>query len=178
VKNILIARRYSLAVFKSIKNNDYNSYLQDIVAIRSLFNENKSLSKETDSYLISIDKKIAFADSIAAELQNKDIWKNLFDLLIERHKFSIILIIINDLEHLILDASNTTKVILKVAHQQSGETIENIKSQIKKILKKEVILDIKIKPEIIGGFIAETESMQIDGSVKNNLEKFKQNFIK
>jgi F-type H+-transporting ATPase subunit delta len=86
--------------------------------------------------------------------------------------------IIDDLEHLILDSKNTAKVILKVAHKQSEETINAIKSQIREILQKEIILEIITQPEIIGGFIAETKSLQIDGSVRNNLEKFKISMIK
>ena len=47
--------------------------------------------------------------------------------------------------------------------------MKDIIKVIKNVLKKDVILDIEINPEIIGGFIAQTESLLIDGSVKNNL---------
>jgi F-type H+-transporting ATPase subunit delta len=178
VKNILLARRYSLAIYKSIERDKHDSILKDISALRVVFAQYKDLIKNTDSYLVAIEKRIAVAQTIADTLTNKEIWKNLFDILIKRHKFSVIPLIIDDLEHLVLDSANKAKVLLKVAHKQSDETITKIKSKISDIIEKDVILDIVTDPQIIGGFIAETESLQIDGSVKNNLEKFKLSIIK
>jgi len=39
-------------------------------------------------------------------------------------------------------------------------------------LNKDIVLNLVINPEILGGFIAETDSLRIDGSIKNNLIKF------
>ena len=63
------------------------------------------------------------------------------------------------------------KVLLKIARQQSDEMIAKISVKISDILQKKIVLTVQIQPEIIGGFVAETESISIDGSIKNNLIK-------
>ena len=49
--------------------------------------------------------------------------------------------------------------------------LNSISEKLKDILGKDVILDVKINPEILGGFVATTNSLLIDGSIKNNLVK-------
>ena len=148
-----------------------DSLLEDINSLNAIFSQDPSLIKSFDSFLYPLKKRIDLALNVADKLNNKNIWENLFQILIEKHRFTIILDILIDLEERILDSRNQIKVSLKIAHEQTDNILNDIVAVIKDILKKDVVLDIEIDPEIIGGFIAQTNSILIDGSIKNNLVK-------
>jgi F-type H+-transporting ATPase subunit delta len=126
-----------------------------------------------DSLLYPIKSRINIAVDISNNLKNKEIWQNLFVLLIKKHRFSLISAILFDFESTILSSRNQIKVRLKIAHQHSPETIEKIKVKLEKLFKYKIIFNKIIDPSIIGGFVAETGSMQIDGSIKHNLIRLK-----
>ena len=172
MKNKLVAQRYANAVIMNVNEDLYASLLDDVTILNQIFASSPESIKIIDSFLLSIPKRIELTKDITAKLKNTNIWKNLFEILIKKHRFSIILDILKEIEIFILHSRNQIKVVLKIAHSISNETLEKIKSKIVKILKKDIVLNIKIAPEIIGGFVAEAESIHIDGSIKNNLIKF------
>lgn len=172
MKNKLIAQRYANAVIMNVNEDLYTSVMDDVYILNQIFASSPESIKIIDSFLLSIPKRIELTKDITAKLKNTNIWKNLFEILIKKHRFSIILDILIEIEIFILYSRNQIKVVLKIAHSISNETLDKIKSKIVKILKKDIVLNIKITPEIIGGFVAEAESIHIDGSIKNNLIKF------
>ena len=172
MKNKLIAQRYANAVIMNVNEDLYASVMDDVYILNQIFASSPESIKIIDSFLLSIPKRIELTKDITAKLKNSNIWKNLFEILIKKHRFSIILDILIEIEIFILYSRNQIKVVLKIAHSISNETLDKIKSKIVKILKKDIVLNIKITPEIIGGFVAEAESIHIDGSIKNNLIKF------
>jgi F-type H+-transporting ATPase subunit delta len=169
VRNKLIAQRYAKAIILNMEDGMLDSLLEDINSLKAIFSQDPSLIKSFDSFLYPLKKRIDLALNVADKLNNKNIWENLFRILIKKHRFTIILDILIDLEERILDSRNQIKVLLKIAHEQTDNILNDIVKVIKDILKKDVVLDIEIDPEIIGGFIAQTNSILIDGSIKNNL---------
>ena len=169
MRNKLIAQRYSKAVILNTEDGMLDSLYEDISSLKIIFSQDTSLIKSFDSFLYPLKKRLDLALNVADKLNNKNIWENLFRILIKKHRFTIIPDILIDLEERILDSRDQIKVSLKIAHEQNDNILNDIVEVVKDILKKDVVLDIEIDPEIIGGFIAQTNSILIDGSIKNNL---------
>ena len=61
----------------------------------------------------------------------------------------------------------------------SWQQYKNLKKQIKETLKgkhKEVMLEDKVNPALIGGYILQLNDIQFDASVASKLKKIKQEF--
>lgn len=171
--NKLIAKRYSKAFIDNLTEKAYTSILKDIKYLNKTLTATPECTKVINSFLFPLTERMELADEIIKNLENKNIWNNLFKILIQKHKFIIISDLLEEIEESILTSRNQIKIRLKIAHKHSPENLDKIKSFIIKIMSMDVIFDVIIDPEIIGGFKAESESFMIDGSVKNNLIKFK-----
>ena len=169
MRNKLVAQRYARALILNIPEAKFELLLADINTLKQAFSKDLEYVKSINSFLFPLGKRLNLAKEVAAKLNNESVWGNLFQILIKKHRFTIIMDILLELENSILESRNQTKVSLKIAHEHSDLIMKDIIKVIKNILKKDVVLDIEIDPEIIGGFIAQTESLLIDGSVKNNL---------
>lgn len=170
MKNKLVALRYVKAVLENISSDQKKSVMEDIASLNGLFTE--EVLAKIDSKLLSIKQKKEFTSVIADNLENRDLWNNFFDLLVEKNRLSVINDILTEMDKSILANEKIERVILKLASEQNPEVVKSIKLKIEKILEHEVILKIEIDPEIIGGFEAISESKVIDASIKNSLNRF------
>ena len=171
MKNILVAQRYSHAIISGLDDKEINSILVDVEIMSNSIKTEPKLVDAVNSYLFSANKRLEIALSMTQKSKNTELWENLFSILIKKHRFNIVTDILQDLENKILDKKNQVKVGLTIAHDLPGDVLDSISKTLKDILEKDVILDVKINPEILGGFVATTNSLLIDGSIKNNLVK-------
>ena len=171
MKNILVAKRYSHAIISGLDDKEIKSILVDVEIMNSSIKTEPELIRAVNSYLFPANKRLEIALSMTQKLKNTELWKNLFSILIKKHRFNIITEILQDLENKILDKHNKIKVGLAIAHKLPENVINSISLKLKNILEKNVILETKIDPDILGGFVATTDSLLIDGSIKNNLVK-------
>ena len=166
-----MAQRYANAVLMNIDKSHFESFRKDIQLLESVFFQDPEYIKAINSLLFPLKKRLALAKEVASKLANSFLWENLFEILVTKHRFSIIGDILLELDHAILERNNQVKVKLKIAHKHSDSVMNDIKESIKNILNKEIELVISIDPDLIGGFVAQTESVLIDGSIKHNLIK-------
>ena len=171
MKNILVAQRYSQAIFSGLDDKDINSILDDIEIMSNSISTEPKLVNAVNSLLFPLNKRMEIALDMTRNLRNTELWKNLFGILIKKHRFNIVTDILQDLENKILDKKNQVKIVLTIAHDLSEDVLDSISVTLKDILGKDVILNVIINPEILGGFVATTDSLLIDGSIKNNLVK-------
>jgi len=171
VKNILVAQRYSHAIISGLDDKDINSIFADIEIMSSSIKAEPELVNAVNSYLFPVKKRLEIALDMTQNLENTKLWKNLFGILLKKHRFNIITDILLDLENEILEKKNLIKVGLTIAHELPKNVLDSISAKLKDILEKDVILETIINPEILGGFVATTDSLLIDGSIKNNLVK-------
>ncbi|MBT4332090.1 MAG: ATP synthase F1 subunit delta [Candidatus Cloacimonetes bacterium] len=171
MKDILVAQRYSKAIISDLKENEINSILADIELMSNSLQQEPELVNAVNSYLFPQNKRMEIAMEMTQKLANTKLWENLFSILIKKHRFNIIQVILKDLENKIFTMRNQIKVKLVVAHELPEKVLNSISDKLKKILEKDILLDIYIEPGILGGFVATTDSLLIDGSIKNNLVK-------
>lgn len=67
------------------------------------------------------------------------------------------------------------KVIAAVS--LSDEERDSIAMGLGKLLKRKVVIDHKVDPSIIGGFVARVADMMIDGSIRQRLESLKKTLV-
>lgn len=171
MKDILAAQRYSKAIFSSLDEDNIDHILTDIELMSESLQKEPSLTKAVNSYLLPLEKRMNAAMEMAEKFKHSEIWKNLFTILIKKHRFNILLVILFDLENKILDAKNQIKVKLTVARKLQDPVMRSISEKLSSIVEKDIIIDLHIDPNILGGFVASTDSLLIDGSIKNNLVK-------
>ena len=171
MKDILVAQRYSKAIISDLTENEINSILADIELMSSSLQKEPELVNAVNSYLFPQNKRMEIAMAMTQKFANTALWENLFSILIKKHRFNIIKVILKDLEDKIFAKRNLIKVKLVVAHELPENVLNSISEKLEVILEKDVLLDINIEPEILGGFVATTNSLLIDGSIKNNLVK-------
>ena len=76
-----------------------------------------------------------------------------------------------DLIHKELNIFTVNITLARELDKELMQIIENVIMKQPQFMGGEIIVKKRVNPEIIGGFIAETENISIDGSLKNSLKK-------
>ena len=138
MRNNLVAQRYAKAVLKNVEEQDHQAFRKDIAVLRDLFAEDREYISALNSFLYPLNERLDLAVKITDGLQNPEIWKNLFSILIKKHRFNILKEILTTLDHDILAESKKIKVELTLAFQHDEDTVKRIVKKIEKILKSDV----------------------------------------
>jgi F-type H+-transporting ATPase subunit delta len=94
-------------------------------------------------------------------------------VLIKNRRINILVSIIGGFNLLILSNSGEVRAEVTSAQDLSMEQLDGIKSNLKKLTEKEIKLETKLDPEIMGGIIVKIGSQMIDTSVSTKLNNLK-----
>ena len=171
MKNNLVALRYARAVLKNVESSRHGKLNEDVVCLRKTFAENREYAVSLNSLLYPRQERLKLAETIAQKLNESEIWSSLFKILITKHRFDMITGIIDSLELFILAEQNEVKATLTLAYEHDSAMIDKIIRKVENEINRKIKATVIIDPAIIGGFVAETEDLRIDGTVKKNLIK-------
>ena len=169
MRNQLVAKRYIKAILMNLDASEYDDILADARLLKEVFSTNSDYVKDINSLSYPTQERLKVAVEITRKLAKQQLWENLFRILVKKHRFLLIEEILETLDEEILFERNQIRVNLTVAHRLSEDVIQSITAKVKAILKMEPVMEISYDPAIIGGFVAQTESYLIDGSIRNNL---------
>jgi len=171
-ERLTAARPYATAVFELAKaSRDYKGWSQllavataaatDANMVRVAFDPNVSRSKLAELF-IDVCKTAGAVSSEAG---------NLIRLLVENHRLTLLPEIAQLYEELRGAAENTIEAEVVSAVALSATQQDAIAASLKRRLKREVNLNTRIDPALVGGAIIRAGDLVIDGSVRGRLER-------
>ncbi len=173
MKNLRIATRYAKALLSLAEENGIlEEAYESMSAVLEVFEKNKELKVILRSPIVRESKKTGIIKSIFEKKINDLILKYL--LIITRKKRSYLIepiaIEYKRLHNLKL---NIETVVVITAGEIDDEIRNKVMQVARKITDKEIRMENKIDPSIIGGFILTIGDYYYDASVKRSLSNLK-----
>lgn len=175
MKDDVVAKRYARALYDLGREEGLqDKFLGDMDAIVSILASSDEFRGIMESPLYDIILKKRILGQIITELKLTKYTENFFNILLEKDRFVYLESILDAYRVILDEASGRVRAIVTSAMELDKIQIERISEALKKVVKKEVDLDLSIDPSLIGGLIAEVEGMVYDGSVKTQISRLKQ----
>lgn len=175
MKDDVVAKRYARALYDLGKEEGLQEkFLGDMEAIVSILASSEEFRGIMESPLYDIILKKRILGQIIAEAKLSTYMKNFFNILLEKDRFVYLESILDAYRVILDEASGRVRAVVTSAMELDKAQIQRISEALKKIVKKEVDLDVSIDPSLIGGLIAEVEGMVYDGSVRTQIARLKQ----
>ena len=172
-KLISVAKRYSDAILEVAKErNELDAVFEDLKNAVNVYDYSEDLRAFLSHPAIPAKDKKELVKSVF-EGKVADITMNFLFTLVDRNKFNLIDTILYCYENSLNDAKNILKVNVISAVEIDNDLKENLKSKLETKLRKVVVLDYEIKPEIIAGLILKIKDKTIDGSMAHKLQEMK-----
>jgi ATP synthase F1 delta subunit len=178
MKDTKAAERYADGFVDAFSLEDMQELLVEVRVLQEVLKANPEISELLSSHVIKEKDKLNLLEPFSSESKFSDYWQNLILLLNEKNRLELFNEIIYFLEQFILRELNIVKITIKTAHELSSEMKEKITKFLTDKVKKTVEASFLVAPEVIGGFIAESDNFIVDSSVKRSLEQFRLSLIK
>jgi F-type H+-transporting ATPase subunit delta len=168
-----IATRYAKAFFSLAKEKGQLDLLkEDMETISKLCNESSDFKLLLENPALKTSQKIKLLSSILEGKVQKQTLN--FVRLITHNKREVNLsAICKNFINMYQDDKGIQTAVLTSAVVLSTSTVEQIRSFLETELKSVVEMNVKVDPELIGGFVLRVGDKQLDTSILNQLKKMK-----
>lgn len=96
------------------------------------------------------------------------------ELLIDKKRFELLPFVAGNIGKLIAEKNNTAKAVVRAARPLSAEVQQRLKDRLKAFAGKNIELEIKEDPEIIGGLIVRLGDWVLDSSLRGQLKTMRE----
>lgn len=168
-----VAKRYAKALFELVDANDeLDSTYQELIALRTVFQQNASLQQALSGTNLSHDQKQQLIDGLKKEASQ--LVSNFLQLVFDYGRSDEMVAIIDEFE-----AQYDKK--LKRVHAEVVSAVQLDENRRKRLADtlatrlgaNEVTVKTTIDPDIIGGLIVKVEGQTLDGSIKTKLDRMR-----
>ncbi|MES2808540.1 MAG: ATP synthase F1 subunit delta [Bacteroidota bacterium] len=176
MSEIAVASRYAKSLIDlSVEQNLLEAINSDMVFFTKTLKENSQLTAVLSNPIVSHSKKLNILTEIFAAKVNK-LTIEFFKLVISKGRGEVIYATAQQFINLYNLKNNITKAKVVSAAALSDANQKALLAEIKAAIGGEVVLEAKVDPALIGGFVLTVGDRQLDTSVQSDLKKIKKNF--
>ena len=178
-KHLLIAQRYSDALVEIAKDGKltYFKISTDLELVKNTLSQSKDLNEFLVNPITSIEDKKEIIDRVlSGEIDGLIV--NFLKVLIDKNRFSVFGEVLNAYNKALDRVNNISRIQVVSAVEMTEDAKNKLKEKLETKLKKNVVIDLEINPEIIAGLVIKMGDNIVDVSLKHKLEDLSKNIMK
>ena len=170
MRNLSISRRYAKALLLiGQEDGQAETYRTELEGINALMEKEKDLGQVINNPLHVTTERKKVLQAVIGKLDLSIVMKSFLLLLFDKGRFGYLASINENYQFLADELKGVARASLTSATELSDETIDKIRDSLSKMTNKEVKLDIKQDPDLIGGIVTQIGDLVLDGSIKTQL---------
>jgi len=173
-----IANRYARALADVIvERHETNEVAKELIDFERMMSEYPQLRDVFASPVIATERKRAVLDELLARAGLRQTTANFLRLLLDNSRLHDLDRMLNALSSELDTRMNIVSAEVTTAREIGQQEKAALQSQLKTATGKEVRLQFRIDPAIIGGVVTRIGSLVYDGSIKNQLAQMKRELM-
>lgn len=166
-------RRHAQAVFQiALDSNELDKWLADLELMAHALSEPVA-GAFLENPKINMAKKQELLRSVLKGISPLAL--NLADLLVAKKRLHLLPTLVSEYKRLVNAHRGIEEAEVTTAVAVDRQQAEKIGRGLAAMADKGILLDMKVDPEILGGFVARLGDKLIDGSVRSRLEDLRKN---
>ncbi|HEX3502011.1 MAG TPA: F0F1 ATP synthase subunit delta [Xanthobacteraceae bacterium] len=169
-----MAGRYATALFDLAKEvNAIDAVQADLARFDALVVESADLLRLVRSLAFSTDEQLKALTAVLDRAGIGGLAGNFLKLVTTNRRLFAVRDMIKAFGELVAQHKGEATAQVTVAEQLKDEHVQSLRSALKAVSGKNVSLDIKVDPAIIGGLIVKLGSRMVDSSLRTKLNAIK-----
>lgn len=170
-----LAGRYALALFELARDNgQIDSVGQSLTAVKTALLQVPDFRALVSSPLVGRDAASKAVAGIAASLKLDPLTTKFLGVLADNRRLEKLTAMIRAFETLVSSHKGETRAEVTSAFPLSGDQTSAIAAQLKTRMGRDVALDTRVDPAIMGGLVVKIGSQMIDSSIRTRLNTLAQ----
>ncbi len=166
-----LAGRYATALFELARDQkQIETVSQSLARLRGALTESPDFAALVSSPLIGREEATRASLATADALGLDPVTRNFLGVLAKGRRLGVLAQIIRDFNKLAAHARGETTAEVTSAHPLNDEQVAALKTKLRASLGRDVAVDLRVDPSILGGLIVRVGSRMIDSSIKTKLD--------
>ena len=171
----IVARRYAKALFAIAKEaGKLEAVSGELEAIVGYLEKAPEVEEALVSPVYPADLKGTIIEEILKAIEAGPELRKFLELLVERRRIQVIRAIQQCYQEFMDEEMGVKRAVVTTAIPMPQDLTEKLKDILAKITGKDVVLELREDPSIIGGVVAHIGDMVWDGSIRSQLQGFKE----
>jgi len=175
MSNKIASRRYAVALFDTVQNEQLDALLADAQSLSSLIQESHELASVLKSPLTKNEIKSNILLKIIEGAPSEKKLKGLVNTLRKNKRLNLFENILTEFQDVLFEKRGYQKAKVTTAHPINDETKNNIKELLNNQYGSKINLEFQINQALLGGMTVVVGSKMIDLSILNQVSKFTNN---
>lgn len=169
-----VAGRYAAALLDTAtQENQLGAVEQDINAIGAMIEESEDLRRVVRSPVFSADEQSAALDQVLKQAGAAPLTMNFFKLLARNRRLFAAQDIIRSFKALASEARGEVQAEVTSAIALNNAQLDELRTTLKASVGKDVILETKVDPSLLGGLVVKIGNRMVDSSLKTKIATLK-----
>ncbi len=169
-----VSGRYATALFELARDQkSVDSVKADLDKFSALLTESPDLLRLVRSPVFTADAQAKALDAVLAKAGISGIAANFLKVLTKNRRLFAVADVIRAFRALVAKFKGEATAEVTVAEPLSDANLDALKSALKSVSGKDVDLNVKVDPSIIGGLVVKLGSRMVDSSLRTKLNSIK-----
>lgn len=166
-----LAGRYATALFELARDNrQIEAVSASLDKLKQALEQSPEFSQLTTSPLIGREEGTRAALATADALGLDPVTKNFLGVLGRNRRLGALRDVIRNFAKLSAAHRGETTAEVTSAHALSDDQVAALKLKLRSVLGRDVAVDLRVDPSILGGLVVRVGSRMIDSSIKTKLD--------
>lgn len=173
------ARRYARAIFQIAgEEGRAEQIVAEIDGLVRLLGESAALADVLYRPLYPLSERRAAFDAVASRIGLGATAKRFIEFLLEQHRVRDLPLIAEELHRLADEAAGRVEAEVVCATALEPDQLERVRRALAARTGREVRVNPRIDPSLIGGIVARVGDLVFDGSIRTQLEQLRANLVR
>jgi F-type H+-transporting ATPase subunit delta len=169
-----VSGRYATALFELARDaKSVDAVKADLDTFDAMLNESADLKRLVSSPVFSADAQLKALDALLERVEIAGISANFLRVLTGNRRLFAVGDVIRAFRALVAKYKGETDAEVTVAEPLTEKNLDALKAALKAVTGKDVALNVKIDPSIIGGLVVKVGSRMVDSSLRTKLNSIK-----
>ncbi len=175
----IIAQKYAKGLFAVGKElGKAKEFGEELKKVYEFLSAHPEVLEALQSPIYPPDLKLEIVEEIIKGLSLDEEVARFLRLLVEKKRIQFIKEIIEIYDELLDEEMGIARAEVRIAFEPTEEDLSKLSEALKKLVGKEVRLQVRVDPELIGGLVVKVGDLVLDGSVRAQLQAFKESIIR
>ena len=173
--NKIASKRYSTALFDSVKNEELDALLKDAQSLSETMADSQELSSLLKSPLTKNELKSSILLKIIQGLPSEKILSGLVNTLKKNKRLNLFENVLSDFQDVLFEKRGYQKAKVTTSHAINDEINNSIQDFLHNQYGSKINLEFQVNNSLLGGMTVVIGSKMIDLSILNQVSKFTNN---
>ena len=169
-----VSGRYATALFELARDeNSIDAVKTDLDRFAAMLDESADLKRLVRSPVFAAETQLKALSAVLEKAEITGVSANFLKVLAANRRLFAVSEVIRAFNALVAKFKGEATADVTVAETLSDKNLEALKAALKSVTGKDVTLDVKVDPSIIGGLVLKLGSRMVDSSLRTKLNSIK-----